>query len=263
MRIIVIAGPNGAGKTTFAREYLLGHEGGDPVFVNGDDIAARLNPANPAGVAQTAGRMALREMEALVARGKDFVTETTLSGRGYVRRIRGWRAAGYRVSIIYLRLSSADQTVERVAKRVGEGGHDIPEAVARRRFDRSWPNFRDLYREIADDWQVYDNSGEAPVLLSQSQGWPEVREARVQREYRSLDRRIPHEGRTDMAKRQQWRRIPEGEPSVKNVLAALKRAREVAMARQEAVKRGEPVFPPHHETVEADRAETASRTDPA
>ena len=51
------------------------------------------------------------------------------------------------------------QTVERVAKRVSEGGHDIPENVARRRFERSWTNFRDLYREIADDWQVYDNSG--------------------------------------------------------------------------------------------------------
>ena len=259
MRIIVIAGPNGAGKTTFARRYLGGLEGNRP-FVNGDDIAARLNPANPASVAQTAGRIALCEMDTLVAQRADFAVETTLSGRGYAKRIRVWQAAGYRVSVIYLRLSSADQTVERVAKRVSEGGHDIPESVARRRFGRSWGNFCDLYREIADDRRVYDNSGEAPVLLAQSRGWQEVREPHLNRKYRSLDHQIRDEGRTDMAK-QQLSRFPEGEPSVKNVLAALKLAREDAMARQEAVKRGKPVFPPHHEPVEADQTGTASRTD--
>ena len=194
MRIIVIAGPNGAGKTTFARRYLEGLEGNRP-FVNGDDIAARLNPANPASVAQTAGRMALREMDTLVAQRADFAVETTLSGRGYARRIRGWQAAGYRVSVIYLRLSSADQTVERVAKRVSEGGHDIPESVARRRFNRSWSNFCDLYREIADDWRVYDNSGEAPVLIAQSRGWQEVREP-------PPEPRIPQSGSPDSRRRE-------------------------------------------------------------
>jgi len=261
MRIIVIAGPNGAGKTTFARRYLEGLEGNRP-FVNGDDIAAKLHPANPASVAQTAGRMALREMDTLVAQRADFAVETTLSGRGYAKRIRAWQAMGYRVSVIYLRLSSADQTVERVAKRVSEGGHDIPESVARRRFERSWGNFCDLYREIADDWRVYDNSRGVPVLIAQSRGWQEVREPRLNRRYRHLDHQIPGEARRDMAKKQ-LSRFPDGEPSVKNVLAALKRAREDAMARQEAVKRGEPVFPPHHEPVETYRAKTASRTDPA
>ena len=89
-----------------------------------------------------------------------------------------------------------------------------------------------------------------------------MREPHLNREYRSLDHQIPGEGRTDMAKKQ-LSRFPEGEPSVKNVLAALKRARADAIARQEAVKRGEPVFPPHHEPVETGRAEKASCTDPA
>ena len=247
MRIIMIAGSNGAGKTTFARDFLA-RAANDPAFINGDDIAKRLNPGDPAAVAQKAGRMAIREMEALVARRADFVTETTLSGRGYAKRIRRWQAAGYRVSIIFLRLSSADQTVRRVARRVSEGGHDIPEDVARRRFERSWANFRNLYREIADDWQVYDNSGEVAVLLAQSEGWQEVREPRSDlpdRAYRVEDQRTSKDRRAVMSK-QQWNRIPEGEPSVKSVLASLKEARKVAMARQEAVRRGEPVYPPHH-----------------
>ena len=90
MRILVIAGPNGAGKTTFARRYLE-REGARRRFVNGDDIAARLRPDDPAAVAQKAGRLALREMEAHVAKGGDFATETTLSGRTYAKRIRRWR----------------------------------------------------------------------------------------------------------------------------------------------------------------------------
>ena len=84
MKILVIAGPNGAGKTTFARRYLK-REGDRRRFVNGDDIAAKLRPDDPAAVAQKAGRLALREMEAHVARGEDFATETTLSGRAYAK----------------------------------------------------------------------------------------------------------------------------------------------------------------------------------
>ena len=84
MKILVIAGPNGAGKTTFARRYLK-REGDRRRFVNGDDIAAKLRPDDPAAVAQKAGRLALREMEAYVARGEDFATEATLSGRAYAK----------------------------------------------------------------------------------------------------------------------------------------------------------------------------------
>jgi len=94
--------------------------------VNGDDIAARLRPDDPAAVAQQAGRLALREMEAHITKGEDFATESTLSGRTYAKRIRGWQAVGYRVTIIYLRVPSADHAVARVAQRVREGGHTFP-----------------------------------------------------------------------------------------------------------------------------------------
>ena len=145
MRIIVVAGPNGAGKSAFAAEYLKKEGAGRP-FVNGDDIAARLNPENPAArPRRKAGRIALQQMKAYVASGTDFAVETTLSGRAYAARIRRWQARGYRVAIIYLRLPSAEHAVERVAQRVAEGGHDIPESVVRRRFVRSWANFLDLY----------------------------------------------------------------------------------------------------------------------
>lgn len=228
MKILVIAGPNGAGKTTFARRYLK-REGDRRRFVNGDDIAARLWPDDPVAIAQKAGRVALREMEAHVAKGEDFAIETTLSGRAYAKRIRRWQAAGYRVAIIYLRVSNADHCVARVARRVREGGHQIPEPVIRRRFERSLRNFRDLHRNVVDGWRVYDNSGEVPVLLEESEEWNAVREPGTK--WRPLDprQRTTDAGRQQMTK-EPWR-FPEGEPSNESILAALVLARKDAMRR--------------------------------
>ncbi|MYK67100.1 MAG: hypothetical protein F4022_11565, partial [Gemmatimonadetes bacterium] len=211
-------------------------------------IAAQLNPDDPAAAAQEAGRIALRRMEAHVASGTDFAVETTLSGRAYARRIRHWQERGYRVAIIYLRLPSAEYAVERVAQRVAEGGHDIPEAVVRRRFDRGWANFRGLYREVADEWLVYDSSVRPPLLMEESPGWQGVREpgaagrsmvgGDVESPRATADRGRDYEstGRSEMTGRPG--RFPKGEPSVKSVTAALARAQEVAMARANAVRGG-------------------------
>lgn len=66
-----------------------------------------------------------------------------------------------------LRLASVELAIERVAARVRQGGHDIPEAVIRRRYEAGWRNFRELYRNRVDSWQAYDNSGVEPVLLEE------------------------------------------------------------------------------------------------
>lgn len=244
MRIIVIAGPNGAGKTSLAMEYLEAEGTGLP-FVNGDDIAARLSPENPAAVAGKAGRIALRQMEAYAGSGVGFAVETTLSGRAYAARIRRWQTRGYRVAIVYLRLPDAEYAVARVARRVAEGGHDIPEAVIRRRFARSWANFLELYRDVADEWQAYDTSVRPPRLLQESAGWQGIRGRHPsgrspERDDMELAR--PPAGRDEphLSVRRprmagQPGRFPDGEPSVKSVLAALARAQERAEARAAAV----------------------------
>lgn len=55
--------------------------------------------------------------------------------------------------------------VMRVAARVAQGGHNVPEVVIRRRFDSGGRNFHERYRQLVDAWNLYDNSGEHPVLL--------------------------------------------------------------------------------------------------
>ena len=163
-KILIIAGPNGAGKTTFARAFLP-QEARCPRFINADLIAAGLSPFAPEAEAIRAGRLMLEEIASCVARGESFAFETTLSGHVYLRRIEAWRRSGYHVSLFFLSLPTAEMALARVAERVRQGGHDIPEAVVRRRFASGRRNFQTHYRAAVDAWALYDNSGEEPVLI--------------------------------------------------------------------------------------------------
>ena len=162
--IYIIAGPNGAGKTTFARRFI-------PTtvnitqFVNADLIAAGLSPFAPEREAIQAGKLMLRQIDKLVSQGESFCFETTLAGRSYARMIPKWQAKGFVVRLIFLSLSNVDIAVARVAARVAQGGHAIPEEVIRRRFAAGLANFHGLYKNLVTDWSFYDNSGQYPVRL--------------------------------------------------------------------------------------------------
>ena len=164
-RIIIIAGPNGAGKTTFARDYLL-KEAHCPDFINVDLIAAGLSPFDPNRAAIQAGRLMLSEIQRRVRKRESFAFETTLSGHGYARMIPEWRRAGYKVKLIFLSLPTPKMAIARVATRVVQGGHNVSGDVVRRRFDAGLSNFQEVYIHLVDQWEWYDNSGNAPQLIS-------------------------------------------------------------------------------------------------
>lgn len=155
---IIIAGPNGAGKTTFAKQFLA-QEVNVIHFVNADLIAAGLSPLRPELAQIAAGRLFLNEVKRLAQEKIDFSFETTMSGSTYLRFLKKWKAEGYFIRMIYLRIISPELSLDRIATRVTQGGHDIPSEAVYRRFDRSWNNFVSFYRPIADDWRIYENSG--------------------------------------------------------------------------------------------------------
>lgn len=163
-KIIIIAGPNGAGKTTFARSFLPA-EAQLPRFINADLIAAGLAPFAPETAAIKAGRLMLEEIAGCARNGESFAFETTLSGLSYLRQIAQWRTQGYRVSLFFLMLPDAETAIARVAERVRQGGHNIPEPVIRRRFAAGRDNFNQHYKQAVDDWALYDNTGAEPALL--------------------------------------------------------------------------------------------------
>jgi predicted ABC-type ATPase len=115
--------------------------------------------------ALAAGRIFLRELDRLAKSRADFAFESTLSRLVYVHRLKRWKAVGYRIEIVYLRLRSPQLALRRIAARVKQGGHDVPRADVLRRFTRSWTNFQNSYRLLADTWSVYDNSGRTSQLL--------------------------------------------------------------------------------------------------
>jgi len=156
-RIVVLAGINGAGKTT-ASQPLLRDVLKIPTFVNADAIARGLNGLNPEAESFRAGRILLAEMDELARQRADFAFETTLSARTYARWLADQRMTGYEVLLYYYWLSSPELAISRVAARVKSGGHFVPEADIRRRYARSVRNFLELYRPIADEWEVYDNT---------------------------------------------------------------------------------------------------------
>ena len=103
-----------------------------------------------------------------MARRESFAFETTLSGKVYARQIPQWRQLGYRVELFFLSLPSAETAVQRVAERVRQGGHDIPEATIRRRFDAGKRLFAEVYQPLVDQWALYDNAGDEPLLMDWS-----------------------------------------------------------------------------------------------
>lgn len=163
-RAIIIAGSNGAGKTSFARSFLP-KEANLIRFINADLIALGLSPFAPEIAAIKAGRLMLAEVAECVRCGESFAFETTLSGRGYLKQIPQWQKKGYSVHLYFLTLASVKIAIARVAERVRQGGHNIPEPVIRRRFLAGHKNFEFFYRDIVNYWSLYDNTGPTPVLL--------------------------------------------------------------------------------------------------
>ena len=156
--LLVIGGPNGAGKTTAAKA-LLPRYTGIVEFVNADEIARGLSPFNAEGAAIAAGRVMLERMEALIQARTSFAFETTCAGRGHAALIRRCQALGFRVTLLFFWLPSPELAIERVARRVQQGGHDIPTPVIRRRYRAGLVNLARLYWPMARQGAILD--GEA------------------------------------------------------------------------------------------------------
>jgi predicted ABC-type ATPase len=164
--VVALAGPNGAGKSTSAARVLRGALTVEE-FVNADVIAQGLSAYRADAAAIAAGRVMLERLRFLARERRDFAFETTLAGRGHARWIADLRVSGYRAHLVFLSLPSADLAVARVAERVRQGGHAIPENVIRRRFAAGLRNLFGLYREAVDAWHVYDNADLAgPRLIA-------------------------------------------------------------------------------------------------
>ncbi|MGB2719338.1 MAG: AAA family ATPase [Rhodococcus sp. (in: high G+C Gram-positive bacteria)] len=150
----LLAGPNGAGKSTFNARVL------SPVthlpFINADEIAHDRWPGDESAHAYEASRVAADLRAEFLSARSSFVTETVFSHESKVELVQFAVSAGYLVTLHVIAIP-VETAVARVRNRVDQGGHSVPEAKIRERYDRLWPLLRSAI-EMVDRAQVYDNS---------------------------------------------------------------------------------------------------------
>lgn len=165
----IIAGCNGAGKTT-ASVSILPDILACRQFVNADEIARGLSPFDPESVAIRAGRLMLERIDDLLGGDESFAIETTLSTRSYVSLVERAHARGFEVRLLFFWLPSPRQAMQRVARRVREGGHGIPAETIVRRYHSGLANFFILYVPIVDSWMLVDNHSNPRRTIAEGAG---------------------------------------------------------------------------------------------
>src|SRR5690349_11805485 len=160
-RIYVLAGVNGAGKSSIGGA-MFRESGAD--YYNPDEAAEALMAANQ-GLEQTkahaaAWRQGKRLLEKAVGERLDFAFETTLGGSTMTHLLKDASSQGFEIRIWYVGLVSPEDHIARVAQRVSQGGHDIPEDAIRRRWRHSRQNLIQLLPDVTE-LRVYDNSRDA------------------------------------------------------------------------------------------------------
>lgn len=165
-RLIVVAGPNGTGKTSIT-EQLLRHEWmGGCVYINPDFIARdEFGDWNAPDAILKAATRAAESREQCLRNGQSFAFETVLSMPDKVEFIRRAKEAGFFVRLFFVGTDDPSINAKRIARRVMEGGHDVPISKIITRYARSLANCS-VAAKLADRAYVYDNSAEgAPARL--------------------------------------------------------------------------------------------------
>jgi len=159
--LTIIAGPNGSGKSTLTKS--VDFDGRDRLL-DPDAVARVLNPMNPPAAAIAAGREVLKTIASYLDSGVSFAVETTLSGNGNIDLISTAKSRGYEVHLVFIGVDTPEVSVSRVLNRTTRGGHFVPEADVRRRYERSLANAGRGLR-LAGVATFYDNSGDGHRLV--------------------------------------------------------------------------------------------------
>jgi len=187
-KLYIISGCNGSGKTT-ASYTLLPDLLNCREFVNSDEFAKSFSPFDPGAASVTASRYMLMKINYLLDRKADFAVETTLATRSLLQIVRQAQRLGYESTVLYFWLNSPELAIERVRDRVVSGGHNIPDAVVRRRYVMGLQYLFDVYIPVIDRWILADNS--KPPFSVVAEGSKDVIYIKDNEKYQ-LIRRIAH-----------------------------------------------------------------------
>ena len=171
--LIVIAGPNGSGKTTITSKILRHEWLEDAVYVNPDQIAQdKYGDWNSIEAVMKAAYYCEELREDCLRHKQSLIFETVLSSEGKVNFIRRAKKAGYFIRVFFVSTSHPSINSARIAKRVMQGGHDVPIPKIISRYQKSILNCKRV-ATLVDRMYVYDNSiddAEACILFRMTDG---------------------------------------------------------------------------------------------
>lgn len=171
MKLYCFAGPNGSGKSTLFSKIINDNKINVP-FINADDISRLPDFAqveDPDERNLLAAKYAERMRHQMIDRGEDFAFETVLSTPRNLELLKLAKEKGYEIVLFYVSTEEPNINVERVAKRVSQGGHDVPKDKIITRYHRAMDLFKDVL-EVADTAYVYDNSEQYKLSLAKVNG---------------------------------------------------------------------------------------------
>ncbi|MFI3255416.1 MAG: zeta toxin family protein [Eubacteriales bacterium] len=167
-QFVVFAGVNGAGKTSIYRKIFKEDFPELGTRINPDEVIHSFqgNWKNTEDQIRS-GKLCLKMQKDYFEQGISFHRETTFSSREIIKSIHKALNLDYEVTIYFVHLESVDIAVERVAKRVREGGHGISNQDVTRRFVRSVDNIVETAKNSPVNIYFYDNTGHSPMVVGQ------------------------------------------------------------------------------------------------
>ena len=156
--LIIIAGPNCSGKTSITQKFLHHEWAEGTTYINPDQIAKDMfGDWNNEEAVLKAANYCSELRETCLAEKKSFVFETVFSAQDKIDFVLRAKEAGFFIRIFFISTSNPAINASRIAKRVMEGGHDVPITKIISRYNKSIQNCK-IVSSIIDRLYVYDNS---------------------------------------------------------------------------------------------------------
>jgi predicted ABC-type ATPase len=161
--MIMLAGPNGAGKSTIY-EYIVRQRFNAP-FINADHIQKHELIDQSMQGAYQAAKLAEQRRQYYLENKLSFISESTFSHPSKLELITAAKQADFRVVLYHVNVKNPELSIARVASRVNQGGHNVPEDKIRARYQRNQALIKQAVLN-ADVGFVYDNSAlnQVPTL---------------------------------------------------------------------------------------------------
>ena len=150
----ILAGGNGAGKSTFYRTQLAPL--GVP-FINADVLAKELYPEAPEEHSYDAAKLATEMRFKLLHEGRSFCFETVFSHPSKIDFVAQAKVLGYQVILVFIHLDTVSLNQARVAQRLSEGGHNVPDEKVASRIPRLLQNIKKTL-PLCDQFRILNNS---------------------------------------------------------------------------------------------------------